>query len=1061
MEDDYPTYFFYPKPALTTTVSVLPNRVDVGDAFQVIVNVQNVSDESITNVQIEGAITNAGSGEVTFVSVIGDTIANLAPGDSANFTNLYTATNYGKVTFTAATSGEGASGLFESPPGTSPKLAIEPNGDLQVKTADPADTNFVGIGEYQEPPPFNDQNQTISVGSNGMAGYIVRLVNASPYARSYTLRGATNSFTNWTIQVTSDNVSILNDLYSDGGWTTPEMAVGADLDLRVTLAPNTNAGVLDNKSLLITSYADSTNTDVIDSLLLYAMLVPVPVQITLHSITETGYTLDSVDAGMTNINAPLVPVTAAAVLDQQPEIHGGLVADGVTPLVLKLAADPASIGQFGKGLDFSFQATILGGGTLAGTPLAQRMQLIKNGVWQSATDVVLSATSPNAYVQILPILSDDLSFTVQPAELDIDFTVTDNTSGVQAGDVKFALRKPPIALIHGYNTTGDWGSDFQAVLGMSRPVGFVRTVKYGQDQVTSLPTYVGVPVYVNTIATLDECSQLALESFNQIMGPVHNAWAFTRYDVVAHSQGGVLTRMLCNEFANDVISTPFRNADNFNRGRFHRVVTIGSPHNGTRLLHYLLKQNELGKSNLYKTLPQLVSTLGVLLDVAKAKFDPFGPQFQEINDSSDLAPWKPDPGAQFHLVRPTIDYGSSPGPYDLTPSYVVLGLTSTAGGGGGAAVIPRGSDGVVDFDSMGANVPPAPVAANVYTVPPGNLISHSGPIKVFAATEAETDSTTVAQHVIGALDQDPFMAPADRVFASFPLPPLLDASQEALIDNFAELINYQTVSNLLKSLPIQLSDTSNYQVQISFPDNLPPQGSVAWSVQVYGPLGITSDGVSLASQGLSNSVATISVGGSVAGDVVVTATYLSVSNTVVITPPALVTSRNPPGVTLTGIQVLPGNIALPVGTTVSPQVVAHYSDGSSLLRFVTADAVKVVSSQPELVSVQDPLNWQINAIGTAQVILSWSGLSAIAEITGFDPTGATPPTLSLLNENNGRFTATWPSFTTNYLLESTENLSATNSWQPVSGSLANVGGQTMINLSSTNAQQFYRLRWRQ
>ena len=54
-------------------------------------------------------------------------------------------------------------------------------------------------------------------------------------------------------------------------------------------------------------------------------------------------------------------------------------------------------------------------------------------------------------------------------ELDVDFNVVDNASGVEAGDVQFAVRKPPIALIHGYNTTGDWGDDFKAILAISRP----------------------------------------------------------------------------------------------------------------------------------------------------------------------------------------------------------------------------------------------------------------------------------------------------------------------------------------------------------------------------------------------------------------------------------------------------------------------------------------------------------------------------------------------------------------------------------------------------------------
>jgi triacylglycerol esterase/lipase EstA (alpha/beta hydrolase family) len=72
-----------------------------------------------------------------------------------------------------------------------------------------------------------------------------------------------------------------------------------------------------------------------------------------------------------------------------------------------------------------------------------------------------------------------------------------------------------------------------------------------------------------------------------------DGWAMTRHDVVAHSQGGVLIRMLCSRNPNGHVALPFRNFDNLNRGRFHRVVTIGSPHNGSRLVSYMERLENL------------------------------------------------------------------------------------------------------------------------------------------------------------------------------------------------------------------------------------------------------------------------------------------------------------------------------------------------------------------------------------------------------------------------------------------------------------------------------------
>jgi len=456
------------------------------------------------------------------------------------------------------------------------------------------------------------------------------------------------------------------------------------------------------------------------------------------------------------------------------------------------------------------------------------------------------------------------------------------------------------------------------------------------------------------------------------------------------------------------------------------------------------------------TLPQIVALLGVYSSVAGEKFDPWGLQIKNINNPNTGAPWYPDPAPIFHMVRPTIDYGLSPGSFDPTPSYVVLGL---GGPDGGSSVIPRGSDGVVDFDSMGANVPPAPVADNVFTVPSANLISHAGPPQLFGSTTVETESTVIAQHVIDALDQNP--PTSDEVFDSFPLPPILDPSQEQAIDNYAASVTFQSSPNSLQSLPRPQLVGASYPYQLLFPTNLPPQGTVAWLVQVYGPSGITSDGVELVESGTNNSQVTVIVDNALVGDVVLSATYQSGSNVVVVIPPTLVVSMQPAGATLIGIQVVPANIALPPGSTVSPQVVANYSTGSSSLRYVTADALKVVSSQPAVVSVNDPLNWQFSGVGTARVTLTWSGFNAVSQLTVFDPSGNTPPTLSIVNAGNGQLTFSWPGFTTTYQLESSADLTSTNAWQPVATTPISAGGQSFVTVSVTNAQQFYRLHSQQ
>ena len=89
---------------------------------------------------------------------------------------------------------------------------------------------------------------------------------------------------------------------------------------------------------------------------------------------------------------------------------------------------------------------------------------------------------------------------------------------------------------------------------------------------------------------------------------------------------------------------------------FNRVITIGSPHNGARLLRYLLQLSE--NSVAAKVYPVLVAKALVLVNIAQNKFDPFGEQIQALNDPNGI--WKTDPDAQFHLIRTTTNSGLPP-----------------------------------------------------------------------------------------------------------------------------------------------------------------------------------------------------------------------------------------------------------------------------------------------------------------------------------------------------------------------------------------------------------------
>lgn len=273
-----------------------------------------------------------------------------------------------------------------------------------VKTTAPNDTNFLGIGEFQQ-APAPDQILKTSVGTNGVASYIVRVQNDSRVAHTFALRAQTNpNAPNWNIQMLANGVNILDALTGADGWTTPLLAPGATFDLQVSLSPLASAGTADVQYVKMGAFPDNTIDYVLDSVELIAQLVPVPVQMSLYALNANGLTPDSIQAGLTNLDAPLVPVTDPNILAAQSLIHGGLVADDVTPLLIQLTADRASLAQYPQGVQFSIQPT-LGGGTFNGEPIGQRFQALQNGAWQPLTpadSITLTATNNVGYIELAP-----------------------------------------------------------------------------------------------------------------------------------------------------------------------------------------------------------------------------------------------------------------------------------------------------------------------------------------------------------------------------------------------------------------------------------------------------------------------------------------------------------------------------------------------------------------------------------------------------------------------------------------------------------------------------------
>ncbi len=792
------------------------------------------------------------------------------------------------------------------------------------------------------------------------------------------------------------------------------------------------------------------------------------IDLTMREPGLESFTEESLEAGMGNPNAPLAFVAEAEALGDLPEFEGkGLIADGVTRLLLRAEVRPDKLERFPNGVTVRATAKMVWG-EIDGTPIEDRLEVLGEAGWAADGELTLTKDKPTGFVALGAINSDEL----RPAGGDVEVVILidlQDDEGLALGRIRVPVRRPPIALIHGYNTDGNWGADFIKELTKTRDATFVRTARYGQGETTS--TVTGWDASINTLWPLTNLVLLAQRAIEEAMEPVRGQWLFTRHDVVAHSQGGLLTRMLCSRNANQHIDKPFRNEENYFRGRFHRVVTVGSPHNGTRLLRYILRLNQ----NEGGSVPNWVGYGMVESNIAQEKFDPWGPQIRALNDPSPSSYWAPDSTAPFHLVRTLILGGRNfTASASECPGFYALMLTTPEDG---QIVVGEGSDGVVDFSSMVAVGPGQSAPTNSYTVPRENEISHAymeAPKigEIFGATSGQAISPVVARHVIGALNQDTNVPAADRVFGSFQVPPLLDDAIRDGIDQFAFQFNFDIVQmkidqgELLRGLAVGgdlegLSLRQDFKLRVRQPEGRPVAGQVLWVAELHGTNGISGKGLQILQPTQNPLELTLRLAAQTYGDVVLQGMYETATGQRVIFESAKVGTVSPPGVTAVDFEVLPGNEARhPAGLAVPIQVWTRWSDGRVSRRFIDAANFTVTSSAPGVVEVTNPLAWRTRALGEATMTVSFEGKTKAVRWVVFDPNAAavTRVALAIDKASPAGVAVSWPAGSGGFQVQISDALGSAANWRNATETPVAMGDRMVLTLPASETARFYRLQ---
>ncbi len=256
----------------------------------------------------------------------------------------------------------------------------------------------------------------------------------------------------------------------------------------------------------------------------------------------------------------------------------GAVADGVTLLLVRVQSD----------LPVTFSLKTTGGG------------LLVNG-WGYLTRRDGSASG--SQVDVNPETEGHMAFALYHAPVDFPPTTAGSitmsvearsATGVQV--VPLLLMRPPVVLVHGVWSGPDtWGSvptDFPTELRKSlfgcETCGVVGVANYrdGDGATGSFDPLDSA----NVVADPFPVAQLRVATSDALYEMWKRDIAATQVDVVGHSEGGLVARARVAQggFWGTTSDASYKRKANYGRGEFHKIITVGTPHQGTPLANWLV-----------------------------------------------------------------------------------------------------------------------------------------------------------------------------------------------------------------------------------------------------------------------------------------------------------------------------------------------------------------------------------------------------------------------------------------------------------------------------------------
>lgn len=318
----------------------------------------------------------------------------------------------------------------------------------------------------------------------------------------------------------------------------------------------------------------------------------------------------------------LLIVDDGDALDLLTREVGGVAADGVTPLLIEvrsscafrviLGYEPsvAYVGSAGAGSAPSGELRVLGGGVvdaIAGASGFAQSGVLPAGVAsgiEAAGGVIESEERGGEHVARAVYLAPDwlprdlveaggaLEQRIWPfVEIDSDGAGPGAAEWLVRGELGVGVVQPPVMLLHGLWSNGN---------AFARPTWNAELAQFGGGEGSLLVGFgdysAGSRVSGSSSRAFDESLPLIEDDIESLLGGARSrsvggvaGVAVNRIDVIGHSMGGALSRVLASDTREGAFPPGrYRRASNFEQGQIRRLVTINSPLQGSAFADGLL-----------------------------------------------------------------------------------------------------------------------------------------------------------------------------------------------------------------------------------------------------------------------------------------------------------------------------------------------------------------------------------------------------------------------------------------------------------------------------------------